>query len=101
MSSTRKITHPAVALFAELFEKWATPDNPDLPEYIVSRCPFRMELRRRGIEHPENFILFCQWEEEIGLRKAAKRIIAAHRKKMRARQEAAQRAVWAGHPAMG
>ncbi len=93
MSSTRKI-HPALALFKELFEMWATPDNPDLPEYIVSRCPFRMELRRRGIEHPDNFIKFCEWEEEIGLRKFAKKVIAAYRRQVKARQEEAARQMW-------
>lgn len=91
-ASTSK--HPALALFQELFEKWATPDNPDLPEYIVSRCPFRMELRRRGIEHPDNFIKFCEWEEAIGLHRFAKRIIKAHRRAIAERQEQRARDMW-------
>lgn len=92
MSSTPK--HPALALFQELFTKWATPDNPNLPEYIVSRCPFRAELRLRGIEHPDNFIKFCEWEESIGLRSFAKRIINAHRRAIKARQEQRDRDQW-------
>lgn len=82
-----KQLHPALALFQELFTKWATPDNPDLPEYIVARSPFIMELKRRGIEHPDNIIKFFEWEKEIGLHRFAKRIIKAHRLAIKQRQE--------------
>lgn len=75
-----KQKHPALTLFEKLFTEAAKDPGPYMPSYFVPRSAFIAELKKAGIEAPNNFIRYMEWEKQIGLRTLARKVIAKYHK---------------------
>lgn len=76
-----KTLHPALALYAELFQREAAAgNNIETPTHWVKRNCFHAECRRRGIKCPDGFVDAVAWEESIGLTEFAHKVVAGHHK---------------------
>lgn len=78
----------AKAMFREMFDKVANSsderDRLELPGYWVKRAQFHIACRKAGIACPENIVDAWEWEKSIGLTEYVRKLIAAHKRKLRA-----------------
>jgi len=90
-------THPALALYDRLFREAAESDTITAPDHFVETSVFQDRLAAEGIEHPENFIEFANWCEEIGLCAFAHRLIVAHHRKHGTQRDPSREAAYRFH----
>jgi hypothetical protein len=71
--------HPAVKAYEKVWQRIV--DNKDdaglMPQGtgdVVGRARHEAEMKRMGIEFPDNFITQFEWLEEVGVLAAAKRL---------------------------
>ena len=77
-----KKLHPALDLFGKMFRQVAASDPIVTPDHFVETHVFQDALTKAGIDHPEGFIQYADWCEQIGLCDFAHKLIRAHHQKM-------------------
>ena len=78
LGSPRILAHLEDRLFERLFNAYAArTQRLNRPSRYVNRHEFRAECKKAGIAVPENVVEQWIWEERIGLRKLADKMIRA------------------------